>query len=76
MTDNLPEESPELYDDCFEVVQSAWKTWNSLDKDGTKLVTSLSKEFCINATRFYLKSKQEASLENVKIYEGIVGGKL
>ena len=76
MTDKLPEESPELYDDCFRVEQSTWKTWNSFHTDGTKLVTSLSKELCINATRFYLKSKQEASLETVKTYEGTVGGKL
>jgi hypothetical protein len=76
MTDKLPEESTELYDDCFHVKESAWKTWNSYQTDGTKLVTSLTKQFCIDATCFYLKSKQETALESVKTYEGTVGGKL
>ncbi len=76
MTDKLSDEAPELYDNCFSVKESSWKTWTSFNEEGFKLVTSLSKQICIEATRFYLKGKQEASLENVKTYEGTVGGKL
>jgi hypothetical protein len=48
-----------LYDDAFYVEQSNWKTWKSYDKEGNALVTSLSEEQCISATRFYLKFRQE-----------------
>jgi hypothetical protein len=48
-----------LYDDAFYVEQSNWKTWKSYDKEGNALVTSLSEETCIAATRFYLKFRQE-----------------
>lgn len=63
-----------LIDDSFYLEQSRWKTWSSYDKEGKKLVTSLSEETCIAATRFYLKNDQEN--ENIRTYEGVVGGKL
>lgn len=48
-----------LIDDCFYVEEQRWKTWKSFDKDGKPLVTSLSSEDCIAATRFYLKGLQD-----------------
>ena len=65
-----------LIDDCFYVEQSAWKTWKSYDKDGNPLVTSLTSETCVAATRFYCKGIQEGFGEGAKSYEGSVGGKL
>lgn len=65
----------EWIDDAFRVEQSPWKTWKSFHKDGRGLLTSLDKELCINATRFYLKGLQEGFPE-VKAHEGTVGGKL
>jgi hypothetical protein len=66
-----------LIDDCFYVEQSAWKTWKSYDKDGNPLVTSLTTEACVAATRYYLKLKQENLLNEVGVtYEGTIGGKL
>jgi hypothetical protein len=62
-------------DDEFRVEQSRWKTWKSFHKNGDSLITSLTRESCINATRFYLKGKQEGFEESAK-YEGTVGGKL
>ena len=63
--------------DAFYVEQSAWKTWKSFDKDGKPLVTSLTQEACIAATRYYLKLKQENLLNEVGVtYEGTIGGKL
>lgn len=59
----------------FRVEESRWKTWKSFHKNGDSLITSLSQESCIAATRFYLKGKQEG-FENSKSYEGTVGGKL
>lgn len=63
-------------DECFRVQQTRWKTWNSYLKDGTAVITALTKEQCISATRFYLKGKQEGFEEPIKKHEGIVGGKL
>lgn len=62
-------------DDSFRVVESRFKTWKSYHKDGRPLVTSLSKELCVSATRFYLKGLQEGFPES-KTHEGVVGGKL
>lgn len=67
----------ELIDDCFKVEQTRWKTWNSFDKDDKKLITSLDRESCIQATRFYLKGLQEGWSEDSSIkYQGIVESKL
>ena len=65
----------QLIDDAFYVEQSNWKTWKSYDKDGNPLVTSLTTEDCVAATRYYLKGKQEGFME-VKTYQGSVDGKL
>lgn len=69
-------DAPEWVDDVFEVVEEPWGTWVSKDKDGTKLITSLSKEMCVSATRFYLKGKQEGFPDSAASYDGVVGGKL
>lgn len=62
-------------DDTFRVEESRWKTWKSFHKNGDALITSLTREHCISATRFYLKGKQEGFSQS-KSYEGVVGGKL
>jgi len=64
-----------LIDDCFYVEQRKYGLWGSSDKEGNGLITSLTEEQCISATRFYLKGRQEGFLES-KTYEGQVGGKL
>ena len=67
----------ELIDETFYVEQSNWKTWKSYDKDGKPLVTSLTSENCIAATRYYLKLKQEGSLNDIGVsYSSVVDGKL
>lgn len=65
----------QLYDEAFYVEQSSFGSWKSYDKDRNSLVTSLTKETCIDATRFYLKGKQEGWGET-KTYSGKVEGKL
>ena len=65
----------QLIDDCFYVEQKKWGTWDSTDKDGKGLVTSLTEEQCISASRFILKGRQEGFPES-KTYESEVGGKL
>ena len=62
-------------DEAFYVEKNQWGTYQSYDKDGKGLVTSLSEEQCISATRFYLKGRQEGFTES-ETYEGVVGGKL
>jgi hypothetical protein len=66
----------QLIDEAFYVQETAWKTWKSYDKDGNPLVTSLTEETCIAATRFYCKGIQEGFGESATSYEGSVGGKL
>jgi hypothetical protein len=64
-----------LYDDCFYVEQKRYGLWDSTDKDGKGLITSLNEEECVRATRWYLKQKQEGFHE-AKTYDGQVRGKL
>ncbi len=64
-----------LIDDAFYVQQQRWGTWDSTDKEGNGLVTSLTEDSCISATRFLLKGRQEGFAES-KTYESKVGGKL
>ena len=68
-------EEKNLIDDCFYVQQKKYGLWYSTDKDDNGLITSLTEEQCISATRFYLKGRQEGFAET-KSYEGQVGGKL
>jgi len=64
-----------LIDDCFYVEAKKWGTWDSYDKDGKCLITSLTEQSCIDATRFYLKGLQEGFVE-VNTHQGTVDGKL
>jgi hypothetical protein len=64
-----------LIDDAFYVEQKKYGLWYSTDKDGNRLITSLTEQQCISATHFYLKGRQEGFAES-KTYESEVGGKL
>jgi hypothetical protein len=64
-----------FFDDYFRIEKQSWGTWKSYGKDGKLLITSLTSEACIAATREYLKWQQEGFPEN-NVYEGVVGGKL
>jgi len=65
-----------MIDDCFYIKTQRWGTFISVNKDGTSLITSLTEDQCINATRWYLKTKQEGFTDNNKGYDSVVGGKL
>ena len=64
-----------LIDDVFYVDEKKYGLWYSTDKEGNGLITSLTEESCISATRFLLKGRQEGFTES-KTYTGQVGGKL
>ena len=64
-----------LIDDAFYLEQKKYGLWYSTDKEGNGLITSLTENSCISATRFYLKGRQEGFAES-KTYESKVGGKL
>jgi len=69
----------QLIDDCFYVEQKRYGTWDSYDKEGKCIVTSLTEEQCIRATRFILQGRQEGWDEEqtmVKSENSTVGGKL
>ena len=65
----------QYYDDAFCVEKTRWGTYRSKDKEDNLLITSLTEEICISATRFYLKGKQEG-FDETNSYDGVVGGKL
>ena len=65
----------ELIDDCFYINQKKWGTWISTDKEEKYLITSLTKQDCIESTRFYLKGLQEG-FSQTKTHEGSVSGKI
>ncbi len=74
----MEQQNRELIDDAFYVQETSYKIWHSFDKDGKPLITSLTRETCVAATRFYLKGCQEGwpDQESGVKYEGVVGGKL
>ena len=65
-----------LIDGCFTVDKARWGTWRSYDSEGNGILTSLTEQECINATRWYLKQKQEGFPEITTSYDSTVGGKL
>ena len=65
-----------LIDGCFTVDKARWGTWRSFDVEGKEIITSLTEEQCIAATRFYLKGLQDGFTDEVKTYDSVVGGKL
>jgi len=66
----------EWIDDAFRLEQKKYGLWDSYDKDGKCIITSLTEEQCVRATRFYLKGLQEGWGNDTITYEGTVGGKL
>ena len=70
-----PDEAP-TYDDAFWVKKQRWGTFISVGSDDLEIITSLTEEMCIEATRSYLKQKQEGFTDNSPAYDGTVGGKL
>ncbi len=63
-------------DECFRVQKKRFGTWTSYNKKNESIITSSEKEICIEATRWYLKGKQEGFPENLINHDGVVGGKL
>jgi hypothetical protein len=67
----------EWIDDCFRIEQKRFGTFVSYNREEKQLVTSLTQEQCVNATRYYLKLQQENLLNNVGVaYTSTVDGKL
>ena len=62
-------------DGAFTVDKARWGTWRSFDREGKEILTALTEEQCVSATRWYLKYLQEGFPET-KTHEGTVGGKL
>jgi hypothetical protein len=49
-----------FYDEgAFYIEETRYKVWHSFDKNNNPLITSLTKDQCISATRFYLKAEQD-----------------
>ena len=64
------------YDDkAFYVEQKKYGLWDSYDKDGKCIITSLTEEGCVRATRFILQGRQEG-FEDSKTYDSYIVGKL
>jgi hypothetical protein len=69
-------ETTALIDGAFTVDKARWGTWRSYDAEGKALITSLTEEACINATRSYLKWRQDGFTDSASSYDGTVEGKL
>jgi len=63
-------------DGAFTVDKARWGTWRSFDREGRPILTSLTEQECINATRWYLKLRQEGFTDDAPTYTGRVDGKL
>ncbi len=72
----VQEDLPKVYDESFTVRKQRWGTFVSYDLEGNSIITSMTEEQCINATRWYLKAKQDGFEETTTKYESVVGGKL
>lgn len=72
----MTEEQPTVHDESFTVRKQRWGTFVSYDLEGNGLITSLTEELCIAATRWYLKARQDGFEETAAKYESVVGGKL
>lgn len=72
----IQEDLPKVHDEAFTVKKQRWGTFDSYDLDGKNIITSLTEESCIAATRWYLKAKQDGFEDAVMKYESTVGGKL
>jgi hypothetical protein len=53
----------QLIDDAFYVEQRSWGTWQSHYPDGKGIITSLTEDQCVTATRWYLKCLQEGEFD-------------
>ena len=78
MSEHLEIAEHEWIDDCFRVYETKYGLWHSAMKDGRELITALTKDVCIDMTRFHLKGEQEGwADENSRVLnDGVVGGKL
>ena len=74
----IKEELPQqvVYDESFTVKKQRWGTFVSYDLEGSILITSITEDSCISATRWYLKARQEGFEEPVANYQSTVEGKL
>lgn len=72
----------EWVDDAFYVKKQRWGTWVSYGKDDKSIITSLTQEQCISATRYILQFRQENQFESenseneVSKYSGTMDYKL
>ena len=57
----------QLIDEAFYIEKKRWGTWQSHHHDGKGIITSLTEEECVTATRWYLKCLQEG-FEETKTY--------
>jgi hypothetical protein len=58
-----------LIDDAFYVEEKKYGLWQSHYPDGKGIITSLTEEECVRATRYYLKGLQEGWNDaNIKSY--------
>jgi hypothetical protein len=69
-------EDAAIHDDAFWVKRQRWGTFVSVGADDLEIITALTEEQCISATRWYLKGRQEGFPEESRSYDSTVGGKL
>ena len=68
-------EDAETIDDAFWIKRQRWGTFVSIGADDLEIITALTEEQCVKATRFYLQGCQKG-WDDAPTYDGVVGGKL
>ena len=68
----------EWIDDEFRIERKRFGTWTSYSKDGTPLITGLTREVVLAGTKFYLEGIRTnwENCETSRKFDGTVGGKL
>ena len=77
LTKTMTEER-ELIDGVFYVWETRFGLWTTETTGGRKMLTALTKDIVVRATKWYLKCEQDGTLDlHTKVVNsGIVGGKL
>ena len=73
-----PPDGAELIDEAFYVWKTRYGLFNSMTKEGRKMLTGATKDGVVTMTRWHLKCEQDGTLEQYTrvVGDSFVGGKL
>ena len=74
----IPPEGAELIDEAFYVWKTRYGLFNSMTKEGRKMLTGATKDGVVTMTRWHLKCEQDGTLEQYTrvVGDAFISGKL